>query len=293
MLPSVPVMARHETTEPAERLTGGDRLVALRLPTRSAGWVPEATPQHADDSEVADAPSPVAPSAPVTVRPVDLARGWAKDRLPPWLHNTVERATVGSVLTSVAVLIAVVVAVVMAVHRHASPGYSTAYPSSASGTTASAAGRGYPASTPDPVTSDTTSIVVDVGGRVRRPGLVTLPAGARVADAITAAGGPLRHRELAATNLAARVTDGQLLLIGATPAAGPTAATSGTSVAPVDVNSATLDELETLPGVGPVTGQKIIDWRTAHSGFSSVEQLQQVSGIGPATYAELSPLVTL
>lgn len=124
-----------------------------------------------------------------------------------------------------------------------------------------------------------------------------MPAGARVADAIAAAGGPLRHRELATTNLAARVTDGQLLTVGTKQAAAPSAPTtdaSSTSTGPsVDLNSATLEELETLPGVGPVTGQKIIDWRTAHSGFTSIEQLQQVSGIGPATYAELSPLVTL
>jgi competence protein ComEA len=69
-------------------------------------------------------------------------------------------------------------------------------------------------------------------------------------------------------------------------------ASTPSATAPVALNSASLEELETLPGIGPVTGQKIIDWRTAHGGFTSVEQLQQVSGIGPATYAELSPLVT-
>jgi competence protein ComEA len=144
--------------------------------------------------------------------------------------------------------------------------------------------------------TDATSIVVDVGGRVRKPGLVTLPAGARVADAIDAAGGPLHPRELDRIDLAQRVADGQLLLVGVAPAtADPNAATgSSTSgpTGPISLSAASIDVLETLPGVGPVTAQKIIDWRSAHGGFSSVEQLQQVPGIGPAHYAEISPLVT-
>jgi competence protein ComEA len=288
-------MARHETSE----RPGAERLAALRLPMRATGWVPEGAAPAADPLEApATEPSPEpAVVGPAVVGPAELARGWTKDRTPPWLHGAVDRATVGSVITAFAAVAAVVIALVMVVHRHSSPGYATSYPSSSTATGGSSTGTGgYAASSPDPATIDSASIVVDVGGRVRHPGLVTLPTGARVADAIAAAGGPLRHRELAATNLAARVTDGQLLVIGGTassppPAADPSAS-SPTAAAPVDLNAATLEELETLPGVGPVTGQKIIDWRTAHSGFTSVEQLQQVSGIGPATYAELSPLVT-
>jgi competence protein ComEA len=147
--------------------------------------------------------------------------------------------------------------------------------------------------------TDSSSIVVDVGGRVRKPGLVTLPAGARVADALAAAGGPLRHKDIATLDLAARVSDGQLLLIGATSAPTGTDQADGSSTdssadgstSPVSLSTATIDELETLPGVGPVTAQKIIDWRTAHNGFASVASLQEVPGIGPAKYAELSPLV--
>jgi competence protein ComEA len=139
------------------------------------------------------------------------------------------------------------------------------------------------------------SIVVDVGGKVRKPGLVTLPTGARVADAITAAGGPLRSTELDRVDLAARVTDGQLLLVGvkgAAAAPGTTAAGDSTgSPAPISLSDATVEQLETLPGVGPVTAQKIVDWRTAHGGFTSVSQLQQIPGIGPAHYSEISPLV--
>jgi competence protein ComEA len=135
-------------------------------------------------------------------------------------------------------------------------------------------------------------LVVDVGGRVRRPGLVTLPPGARVADAIHAAGGAVRPGDLRLLNLAARVTDGQLLLVGVSgaPVAGPA---SPAAAGPVNLNSATVEELDTLPGIGPVLAQRIVDWRTAHGGFGSVSDLDEVSGIGDAIYAELSPLVTV
>ena len=136
-------------------------------------------------------------------------------------------------------------------------------------------------------------IVVDVGGRVRRPGLVTVPLGSRVADAVRAAGGPLRRSDLALLNLAAKVSDGQLLLIGVSGAvptgADPTSGSSG----PVNLNSATADQLDSLPGIGPVLAQRIIDWRTAHNGFRSVRDLDQVSGIGDSIFAELEPLVAV
>jgi competence protein ComEA len=221
-----------------------------------------------------------------------------------WAHGVLDRATPGSVISFAAAVVAALAAVIMVVHHHSASGYSPSYEASASATSggpSSTSSYADPTTTPDPSTSTAASIVVDVGGRVRKPGLVTLPAGARVADAISAAGGPLRHRELATTNLAARVSDGQLLLVGTKAAAtapdgsDPVDDGSGTpsTTAPVALNSATLEQLETLPNIGPVTGQKILDWRTAHGGFTSVEQLQQVSGIGPATYADLSPLVTL
>jgi competence protein ComEA len=205
------------------------------------------------------------------------------------------------VFAAVAAVVAVVLGGILVLHhQHAASTYPPSYDASTAGS-AGGSGSSYPgpvgSAIPTPI-ADATSIVVDVGGRVHKPGLVTLPPGARVADAIAAAGGPLRHREIARVDLAARVTDGQLLLVGvksgaADPAAaGPDPAASG-SAAPVALNTATLDQLDGLPGIGPVLGQNIIDWRTAHSGFTSIEQLQQVSGIGPATYAELSPLVTL
>jgi competence protein ComEA len=226
-----------------------------------------------------------------------MAGAWLQDRLPLWARTGLERVSLGSLVTLVSVLVGIVLVGVLLVQRHTGGGYSSSY--DASVTSASSGSPSYAdptESTAPSAAADSASIVVDVGGRVRKPGLVTLPAGARVADAITAAGGPLHHREIATLDLAARVTDGQLLLVGAKAASpvdgtSPAAPGAGGSAAPVDLNSATLDELETLPGIGPVTGQKIIDWRTAHSGFTSIQQLQQVSGIGPATYADLAPLV--
>lgn len=156
-----------------------------------------------------------------------------------------------------------------------------------------------PAPTPAPLPaaalpSPTPSgLVVDVGGRVRRPGLVTLPAGSRVADAIRAAGGAIRHRDVMTLNLAARVSDGQLLLIGVTGSDATGAASTSGSAGPVSLNTATVDQLDELPGIGPVLAQRIVDWRTQHGGFKSVRDLDQVSGIGDTIYAELEPLVTV
>jgi competence protein ComEA len=146
------------------------------------------------------------------------------------------------------------------------------------------------AALPSPTPS---GLVVDVGGRVRRPGLVTLPPGSRVADAVRAAGGALRRRDLATINLAAKVSDGQLLLIGMPGGDASGAGAVGGTAGPVSLNSASVDQLDELPGIGPVLPQRIVDWRTQHGGFKSVRDLDQVSGIGDTIYAELEPLVTV
>jgi competence protein ComEA len=137
-------------------------------------------------------------------------------------------------------------------------------------------------------------LVVDVTGAVRRPGLYRLADGSRVADAIERAGGATPKASLEALNLAAPLADGQQVLVprkvaGAVAAAG--VASPGVT-GPVSLSAATLEQLDTLPGVGPVTAQKILDYRTAHGAFRSVEELDAVPGIGPATIEELRELVT-
>jgi competence protein ComEA len=139
-----------------------------------------------------------------------------------------------------------------------------------------------------------TAIVVSVVGRVVRPGLVTLTEGARVADALHASGGPVPGVDLGPLNLARRLADGEQLYVGVPPPPGaePVAgATAPGEPEKVDLNTATLTELDTLPGVGPVTAQSIVDWRTEHGRFDSVDQLREIDGIGPSRFEKLRDLV--
>ncbi len=137
-------------------------------------------------------------------------------------------------------------------------------------------------------------VVVDVTGAVRRPGLYRLPDGSRVADALRRAGGAKPKAFLQALNLAAPLVDGQQVLVplrlAGTSTSAPAAGVAG-ATGPVSLSAATLEQLDTLPGVGPVTAQKILDYRTAHGPFRSVEALDAVPGIGPATIEELRELV--
>jgi competence protein ComEA len=146
-------------------------------------------------------------------------------------------------------------------------------------------------------------VVVSVVGRVVHPGLVRLPEGTRVADALAAVGGALPGTDLISLNIARRLSDGEQLLVGVAPPPGQPAGSeavgssgsafggaSGASRS-IDLNAATLEQLDGLPGVGPVTAQRILDWRAAHGRFTSVNQLREVSGIGPARLADLKSLV--
>lgn len=142
--------------------------------------------------------------------------------------------------------------------------------------------------------------VVHVAGAVRRPGVYRLAAGKRVEDAIKCAGGPTRHGDVNAINLAAPVQDGVQVIVptrGASAAAAAAApAGSGAAAAPgapVDVNTATEAELETLDGVGPATAAKILAYRREHGGFRSVDDLLQVPGIGPKKLAAIKPRVRI
>lgn len=128
-------------------------------------------------------------------------------------------------------------------------------------------------------------VLVHVAGAVRRPGVYRLPKGARAIQALERAGGPVPRADLAGLNLAAPVQDGQQLLVPArAPAAGTGAAAPATAPAggPISLSSATPAQLEELDGIGPALAQRIVDWRTQHGGFGSVEELLEVPGIGPA-----------
>jgi competence protein ComEA len=138
-------------------------------------------------------------------------------------------------------------------------------------------------------------LVIDVAGAVRHAGLYRLRSGSRIDDAIAAAGGPTAKAQLDSVNLAAPVADGEQIVVPGRGAAGgaaasPPAAGSSPS-APLDLNSATLEQLEGLPGIGPVTAQKILDYRQAHGAFHAVAELEGVPGIGPAHMAQLKGLV--
>ena len=138
-------------------------------------------------------------------------------------------------------------------------------------------------------------VVVDVAGAVRHTGLYRLRSGSRIDDAIAAAGGPTAKAQLDSVNLAAPVADGEQIVVpgrGAAGAAAASPAAAGSSPsAPLDLNSATLEQLESLPGIGPVTAQKILDYRQAHGAFHAVAELEGVPGIGPAHMAQLKGLV--
>jgi|SRR6188768_4319505 len=130
-------------------------------------------------------------------------------------------------------------------------------------------------------------VVVDVTGAVARPGVYRLPAGARVTDAVERAGGASGGALLEAINLAARLADGQQVVVPKRGPAGAPLATSAGEEGPISLGTATVEQLDTIEGIGPVTAQDIIEFRDEHGGLSSVDQLDQVSGIGPATMESL------
>jgi competence protein ComEA len=138
-------------------------------------------------------------------------------------------------------------------------------------------------------TATTTLLVVDVAGAVRQPGLVRLPPGSRVADALHAAGGLRRGATTTGLNLARKLTDGEQVLVGAPapPGAAPSAG------ALLNLNTATPDDLDALPGIGPVLADRIVEWRTAHGAFGTVDQLREVSGIGARKLDSIRSLVTV
>lgn len=177
-------------------------------------------------------------------------------------------------------------------------------PSSASVTTATdplkpTPSDGDPSVTTSPVLGGSTSstmgesVVVDVAGKVRRPGIVELPVGSRTVDALESAGGVRPGVDTASLNLARVLVDGEQIVVGLevppmNPAGGATGTPSSSELlAMVDLNAATAAQLETLPGIGPVTAAAILAWRSENGAFTTVDELLEVSGIGDATLAEI------
>jgi competence protein ComEA len=160
------------------------------------------------------------------------------------------------------------------------PGYSTSSTSSSSagsgGFTLHSSGSGG-------------DVVVDVTGAVARPGVYRLPSGSRVTDAVDRAGGASGGAMLEAINLAARLADGQQVVVPEKGPGGAPLAAAGAAgeEGPISLGTATVEQLDTIDGIGPVTAQDIVEFREQHGGLSSVDQLDQVSGIGPATMESL------
>jgi len=281
---------------------------------RAPGWVP-------DDDPSADDPFGDGPFGEAAGREDDVPGGWAPPAgstepddpstpepdvgLPAGLgrHRAPGRATrldpgrPGAwALWAVAVLAAVAVVGWTWLDRPTVDQVPAASTTAPAPTDVSATGPTAAPTSPGPGTTDppTGTVVVSVVGQVAAPGLVTLPAGSRVADALAAAGGLLPEADPAAVNAAAVLGDGQQIAVGvpgAAPAAGAAPASGGVAGGPLDLNTATVADLDALPGIGPVLAQRIVDHRTAHGPFRSVDQLDDVSGIGPAIFADLADRV--
>jgi len=145
-----------------------------------------------------------------------------------------------------------------------------------------------PIRTATPARAAQRRIVVDVAGAVRRPGLYRLAPGTRIADAVVVAGGATRKADIALVNLAAPLADGEQVLV---PARNSAVGAAGSPTAPLDLNSATAEQLDALPGIGPATAAKIVAFRQAHGPFHSVADLDAVPGIGASRIAQLQGLV--
>ncbi|MCX3064355.1 ComEA family DNA-binding protein [Streptomyces sp. GXMU-J5] len=281
---------------PPSKTNGPGASAALpREPTRRDE--PAGPPERKATSPATEAAVPGGEAAVASRRARTVAA--VRDRLPLWLQARcgVERrgAVALAVLLGAVALFAVQHFWSGRTQPVRAPEVVRAAPRSV-GAAADAAGGGVPsapASAPGPVASGGAEIVVDVSGKVRRPGIRRLPAGARVADALRAAGGIRPGTDTAGLNKARLLMDGEQVLVGepagVAPPAGP--APGGGSTGPIALNTATVEQLDSLPGVGPVLARHIVDYRTQHGGFRSVDELREVDGIGPSRFDDLHDLV--
>ena len=283
------------------------RLLALATGPPATGWVP-GPPVVAESSDVGRspgllAPSPDPPTSPGTDQPAAevpnsplggfQARALASAvavytaahghplEVEPFVDGVEGRrwATRGRVAAVAAAALLVLGAVVVLRAVQETP--SVVVPAAA-GATAGATMGAAPVEAPE--------VVVHVVGQVLQPGLVHLPAGARIADAIDAAGGAGPEADLAAVNLARVVTDGEQVVVPR-PGEQPQSAGGPGGDPTVDLNAAAIADLDTLPGIGPVLAQRIVDWRTEHGAFTAVDELAEVRGIGSSLLEGMRDLV--
>jgi competence protein ComEA len=235
------------------------------------GWVPDPPPRR-------PATPPPPPSAPAPLLPVGQRWDAVRTRLE----------LAGGGLLALLVLGAVAAAAAGVLLLRARP-HATALPS-----TSHSAGLAVVTSAAR-TTTPAVRLLVDVTGKVHHPGVFKLPNGSRVIDAVRAAGGALHGTSLNSLNLAAKLADGQQVVVGGSAGPAGTTQPGGSPTADaglVDLNTATVEQLQTLPGIGPVLAQHIVDYRTLHGPFSGVDGLQQVSGIGPSKFAQLKDHVS-
>ncbi|QJS12037.1 ComEA family DNA-binding protein [Streptomyces argyrophyllae] len=265
---------------------------AMRSPEPALEPEPEPEPAPPPEQE----PVPTGPRAPGWRERAGLA---LRERMPVWLQTRYGMERRGAVALAVVLLAAAVFAVQhfwAGRPQQVSPPQvvraQAPFAKKGEGATA-----GPAASTP---ATPGAEIVVDISGKVREPGIRRLPAGARVADALRAAGGVRPGVSTEGLNRARFLVDGEQVVVGVPAGAAAQPATAGGSLtgsagtgppAPVPLNTATVDQLDTLPGVGPVLAQHIIDYRTQHGGFRSVDELREVNGIGDRRFSDLRDLV--
>ena len=308
---SVPRLVPSRRVSPHTAAAAATRLANLNPPD---GWVPTSA------DEPADAPAPPAEPMPAALAP-DVRRS-AGDFLAERLPAAVRRGRWALDLRAVAALAAVALCgaalggiylwqsrlTVVPVQSARAEVLQPAHPVGVAGPTgvplAESAASSSSDAPPTPPPTAAAVLVVDVQGKVRTPGLVRLPPGSRVADALAAAGGARPRADTSALNLARPLLDGEQVRVGLEEVSGPLAAGAAppggvagaapapsAPAAPLDLNAATFEQLQELPGVGPVLAQRIIDWRIQQGRFTAVEELQEVSGIGEVRYGELRDLV--